>query len=168
MQKKYGEVCIVNLLSQSKKSESKLIQCFETIVRSMHSTSLKYAYYDLNQTSTLDKARGTNFFVENNLGQILESQKFHCLYMDEEKKVRELKERQRGIFRVNCLDCIERTGILQTKISALQLSYSLKHIGINLFEKGNGVSELDFFEDTSDPLASLLKNIWGSNADFLS
>lgn len=45
-----------------------------------------------------------------------------------------MKEKQRGVFRVNCLDCIERTGVMQTKLSALQLSFALRHIGIDLFD----------------------------------
>lgn len=56
---------------------------------------------------------------------------------------------------------------MQTKISALQISYALKHIGINLFENLEA-SELDYFDDTSHPFSYLLKNIWGSNADYLS
>lgn len=56
---------------------------------------------------------------------------------------------------------------MQTKLSALQLVYALKHIGIDIFENIQ-TNTLDYFDDTSQPLSYLFNNIWGSNADFLS
>lgn len=163
----YGDVTIINLLSQGRSSEAKLIQCFECIIKSLTVDKIKYCYYDLNEVSSMNKMASSNFFIENNLREVVENQKFYCLFFDDEINAKEVKSRQKGVFRINCLDCIERSGIMESKLSALQLVYALKHIGINIFDNTQ-TNVLDYFDDTSQPLSYLFNSIWGSNADFLS
>lgn len=40
--------------------------------------------------------------------------------------------KQRGVFRTNCLDCLDRTNIIQTKIAVVQVDMVLSKLGVNL------------------------------------
>lgn len=39
---------------------------------------------------------------------------------------------QKGVFRTNCIDCLDRTGIIQTKLANYILANILNKCGFNL------------------------------------
>ncbi len=49
-----------------------------------------------------------------------------------ETKVNAVINRQRGVMRVNCFDCIDRTSILQSKVGFVKFWEILDHLDISL------------------------------------
>ncbi|OWZ05193.1 Phosphatidylinositide phosphatase SAC1 [Phytophthora megakarya] len=76
-----------------------------------------------------------------------------------------LLSRQRGVFRVNCMDNLDRTNVVmslfarRTVLMSLQL-YPLNTAGI---DKGNGVLDSPY-----NGFEVVFKNAWADNADYVS
>lgn len=73
---------------------------------------------------------------------------------------------QTGIFRVNCLNCIDRTNITQMRIAAISMIFSLRHLQLKDFF--GFTSGLNFLNDVENPFVRLYRNLWADNADYLS
>ncbi|KAL3229054.1 hypothetical protein RNJ44_02141 [Nakaseomyces bracarensis] len=112
---KYGPVHIVNLLS-TKSSEIELSQRYKQHVRNSKKLKVNdeifYTHFDFHKETAQEGFSAVKKVIPLLLDSILESGYFS--YDVREKKV--LSE-QHGIFRVNCLDCLDRTNLVQQTIS---------------------------------------------------
>jgi hypothetical protein len=98
----------------------------------------------------------------------LQRQGLDCTYIDVATQDKTVKSQQKGVFRTNCLDCVERTGQFQCKLSAMVLVEFFRHFKINLLSGWREGGVLDFFNDSSHPLVKLFRCLWADNADFIS
>ena len=78
---------------------------------------------------------------------------------------------QKGIFRTNCLDCLDRTNFFMTKVSAVIFDFMMKHLEVDL----NQVFGQDILSQMDNnnlkqnhPFISHFKNIWADNGDYIS
>lgn len=71
---------------------------------------------------------------------------------------------QMGVFRVNCVDCLDRTNVVQSLISRVALNMQLEAIfGPDLLDAGQSAAPR-FYGESEDRF----KHIWGDNADAVS
>lgn len=75
----------------------------------------------------------------------------------EDNKV--LKE-QEGIVRTNCMDCLDRTNVVQSALGRRALLCQLKDFGILPSEAS--------YEDFGESLIGIFRNVWADNADAIS
>jgi len=73
-------------------------------------------------------------------------------------------QKQKGTFRTNCIDCLDRTNVVQSVIGRKMLHLALIHAKIS----DKNVFQLAPFEKFADPLEELFREIWTKNADALS
>lgn len=66
---------------------------------------------------------------------------------------------QDGVFRTNCVDCLDRTNVVQSMLAKRSLKLILTKLGI--LNVGQTI-------DSAAGLSSLYKNIWADNADLVS
>ena len=66
---------------------------------------------------------------------------------------------QVGIFRTNCMDCLDRTNVVQSLIARVILQKQL--IDMKIIEPGEQVDNFSLLEYT-------FKNVWADNADACS
>lgn len=66
---------------------------------------------------------------------------------------------QDGVFRTNCIDCLDRTNVVQSMLAKRSLKFILTKLGI--LNAGQSI-------DSTAGLSSLYKNIWADNADLVS
>lgn len=71
---------------------------------------------------------------------------------------------QSGVFRVNCVDCLDRTNVVQTMIAYAVLSMQLRAIFSDVFSETSEKGEITLYQDAEDRF----KHIWGDNADAVS
>lgn len=69
---------------------------------------------------------------------------------------KEVLEEQSGVVRTNCMDCLDRTNVVQSLIARKILQMQLYKFGI--IGKENKIVDFDEFE-------FIFKNIWADNAD---
>lgn len=74
------------------------------------------------------------------------------------------QNRQTGVFRVNCVDCLDRTNVVQSIIARVALSKQLS--AIYTADAGVAMSDVTFrlYGDSEDRF----KHVWGDNADAVS
>jgi hypothetical protein len=70
-----------------------------------------------------------------------------------------LQNQQTGIFRTNCVDCLDRTNVVQTLFSKRILEQQLKRYNIIKYNETI---------DSHKQLSNIFKNVWADNADVIS
>ena len=66
-------------------------------------------------------------------------------------------QNQEGVFRVNCVDCLDRTNVVQAAISKVAMVVQLKKLGLV-------VDDVDISNDFN----VYMNNLWASNGDNIS
>lgn len=143
---KYGPVHVVNLLSKEKPGEVEISQRYQNHVsRSSlnrrndgESTTehdlLRETHYDFHaetRATGYEAARGIRRYIQNSLESF-----GYCLteVLEGEPKQDAMRRstvilQQEGVFRTNCLDCLDRTNVMQTVISQMGLESFLSPRG---------------------------------------
>ena len=63
---------------------------------------------------------------------------------------------QNGVIRTNCMDCLDRTNVVQSLIARFILEKQLRVLGV--IGENNKIVDFENFE-------FLFKNVWADNAD---
>lgn len=66
---------------------------------------------------------------------------------------------QTGVFRTNCIDCLDRTNVVQSMLARRSLQQVLEKL--NILSLGQSIQSITAFD-------SLFKNVWADNADLIS
>ncbi|KAI2629029.1 SacI homology domain-containing protein [Xylaria nigripes] len=147
LEKTYGAVHVVNLLSEAKPGEAELTQLFHygikhcPLTRPEQTNSSDHALlrgtdYDFHaETKTAGyeaaseirryighSADGFAYYLAEQTDDLLD---FDNESRDEMRMVVVLQ--QEGVFRTNCLDCLDRTNLIQTLISQMAVEAFLGH-----------------------------------------
>ncbi|KUL87265.1 hypothetical protein ZTR_03389 [Talaromyces verruculosus] len=170
----YGAVHVVNLLSDTKSSELSLSSEFRKHVAKrsdghQNGSSMSFDHYLLRMTD-FDfhaEARGPlGYEVSSQIYEILKraldgfgyaliettSTEKKSSLSSRDREVPRVILQQEGIFRTNCLDCLDRTNLVQTIISLMALEMYLHQRG------GDMVPEIRMRHST----------LWADNGDALS
>ncbi|KAI9272507.1 SacI homology domain-containing protein [Sporodiniella umbellata] len=153
LENRYGHVCNVNLLSQKEgtvSGESLLSNAFNTAVQQLKTKKVRMVNFDLHA-----ECRGGNYDHVSYLMNDIQSNidEYVCFLMDTEDN--QVIYEQRGVFRTNCMDCLDRTNLVQNEISKRLL---LNHLQ-GRFGKNRG---------TIDQLIARHSHLWAENGDGLS
>ncbi|UJR27975.1 hypothetical protein I4U23_009233 [Adineta vaga] len=70
-----------------------------------------------------------------------------------------LQSQQTGVFRTNCVDCLDRTNVVQSLFAKRILEKQLQHYNIIKYRE-----TIDSYKE----LSHIFKNIWADNADVIS
>lgn len=65
--------------------------------------------------------------------------------------------RQKGIIRTNCVDCLDRTNVVQSAVALTVCLAQCRKLGI-----------VEPIEDAPKPLIRLLQLMWADHGDFIS
>ena len=176
LSKAYGDVYILDLLSDEKPAEAQLIKLYEEQVRHSklneapdrqkdvetsehkHLQSLTYDFHSETR-GNYDAARGIRryiidsatafeyFLTEDIEEKVVKDGRKHSVYGQNEVL------KQNGIFRTNCMDCLDRTNVVQTNLSEMLLE-------IFLSQQGESRPTSDFWARHG--------MLWADNGDTLS
>ncbi|CUM65710.1 uncharacterized protein PRCAT00003358001 [Priceomyces carsonii] len=154
---KYDTCHIVNLLSKTKPAEASLLRRYKDLYNNFdQKQDMPFTEFDFhNETKQSGGFAGAAKILpllENTLAQI------GWFSFDVEHD--EVITRQNGVFRVNCLDCLDRTNLVQQVIS----QNVLEHILMNQSTNGSGYRE----RFASDEIITRHNSIWADNGDAIS
>ncbi|KAK5987598.1 Inositol-1,4,5-trisphosphate 5-phosphatase 1 [Cladobotryum mycophilum] len=140
----YGAVHVINLLSESKPSEVELGTMYRTCIRrcplsrpaedgSADHVLLRETHYDFHAETKgpagYEAAREIRRYIENS------SDGFAYFLAESSHDPNEGGDciiallQQEGVFRTNCLDCLDRTNLIQTLVSQMAVEAFLGHKG---------------------------------------
>lgn len=126
----YEKVFIVNLLCLDRKGEDELTYYYEKLVKDSEIKNLKYEYFDVHCASKGQRFERCNYLITEKLDPVIN----YFQYYTENIPLKTVTTVQRGVVRVNCLDNLDRTNLIQSKIAYQVLTSMLDSIGINLKE----------------------------------
>lgn len=168
----YDQITIVNLVEQSGK-EKIIGDKYAEHVMKYDSEKLSYVTFDFHYF-----CRGMKFENVSALIEALASELHDCGFhwRDTSGSIKN----QKGIFRVNCMDCLDRTNVVQTSMGKAVLESQLvKLVGtetfLDCFKKYFYLSVLKCVQGLAPPYSQLpneLKTIfmlvWANNGDVIS
>ncbi|KAK2713729.1 phosphatidylinositol-3-phosphatase SAC1-like [Artemia franciscana] len=148
----YGQQVLLNLANQ-KGPEGRLVNYYKTLVQTYNSDMLKYKAFDFHQECSRVRWDGLSIFIDRNSQDLLS---FGYLHLSSQGLVIRIQE---GTFRTNCIDCLDRTNVVQSMLAHKNLEAVLECLGI--LSEGSDLVNHKNFEYS-------FNNVWADNADFIS
>jgi hypothetical protein len=146
--------------TQSDKTSDEKFHTVEPSGRSQAMDRLHYIYFDFhNETKGLKWHRAELLFDQ--LRDALEKQQyFRGVDMPADLEGRlEVRNHQTSVVRTNCMDCLDRTNVVQSMLARHALNRQLTDVGV--------LARGETF--TSDPAFEVLfRKLWADNADVVS
>lgn len=118
----YKNICIVNLVEQSGKEKIIGDKYAEQIIR-YNNENLMYVTFDFHEYCRGMRFENVSALIEA-LAVELHDYGFH--WRDNNGAIKN----QAGIFRVNCMDCLDRTNVVQTALGKAILESQLVKLGL--------------------------------------
>ncbi|XP_030014003.1 phosphatidylinositol-3-phosphatase SAC1-B [Sphaeramia orbicularis] len=145
----YGKQVILNLINQ-KGSEKPLELAFEKMVTSLNNGMIKYIAFDFHKECSRMRWHRLQILLD----AVSEMQnEFGYFLVDADGKVLSTQE---GTFRSNCMDCLDRTNVIQSLLARRSLQSQLRKMGV--LHAGQQIEDQADFE-------KMYKNAWADNAD---
>ena len=161
----YPLIYFVNLLNQKKSVEAPIISEFEKQIKLIQdNNNLRYTFFDMQNECQKDNYSRIDILM-NNIIPILEIFNFFSKNLG----TNEIYCIQKGTTRTNCLDCLDRTNVIQTRISWLVLQNMFKFLKLDN-ESLNNIfnTKENFFTMGNNQFKENFKNLWAENGDRLS
>ncbi|KAJ3609330.1 hypothetical protein NHX12_023853 [Muraenolepis orangiensis] len=145
----YGKQTLLNLVNQ-KGSEKPLEQAFAKMVSGADKEMLHYVAFDFHKECSRMRWHRLQLLVD----AVAEKQEEYGYFMvnAEGKTVAQ----QSGTFRSNCMDCLDRTNVIQSLLARCSLQSQLQKLGV--LNVGQRVEE-------QAPFEKVYRNAWADNAN---
>lgn len=145
----YKNICIVSLVEQSGKEKIIGDKYAEHIIR-YNCENLMYVTFDFHEYCRGMRFENVSALVEA-LATELHDYGFH--WRDNNGPIKN----QSGIFRVNCMDCLDRTNVVQTAFGKAILESQLVKLGL-----------APPYSQLPHELKTIFMTLWANNGDVIS
>lgn len=180
----YGENYMVNLVNQ-KGRELRVKEAYEQMVKILQSSpnenadgdaqsnekfdviesgkqrskydNLHYIYFDFHNETKGLKWHRAQLLLDQLRPGLEAGQYFHGIDMPSGGV--DVRNRQSAVVRTNCMDCLDRTNVVQSMLGRFTLTRQL--IDLGLLRQGESAQDDQTFEH-------LFRNVWADNADVVS
>lgn len=162
---RYGKVICINLAEQKGK-EGQITQAYKDAVEQLERPNeVQYRSFDFHKECAGMKFENVRKLLDEVKDDVMEE--MDCFwssvttteYQGQQVNQRSTFARQRGAFRVSCLDCLDRTNVVQSAFARHMLLVQLQRLGFDIpSAKGEKDEAFDFaFNDS-----------WANNGDMVS
>ena len=158
----YPLIYFINLLNQKKRGEAPIIANFEKQIKFRKGNkTFRYYYFDMQNQCPRDNYSKIDYLIQN-----IEPAANVFQFYSEDLSTHEILKHQKGTTRTNCLDCLDRTNVVQTRISWLVLQKMLSYLNLNL----QNIFDIEekFFTLTNNKFKENFKDLWAENGDQIS
>ncbi|XP_059365877.1 phosphatidylinositol-3-phosphatase SAC1-A [Carassius carassius] len=145
----YGKQVVLNLVNQ-KGSELPLEQAFAKMASGMENGLIKYIAFDFHKECSKMRWHRLQILVDAVSDM---QEEFGYFMVSSDGKV---TSEQSGTFRSNCMDCLDRTNVIQSLLARRSLQSQLQRMGV--LHVGQKIEEQADFE-------KIYKNAWADNAN---
>ncbi|KAL1536889.1 phosphoinositide phosphatase SAC6-like isoform X1 [Salvia divinorum] len=152
LNKKYGNVLAVNLVNKHG-DEGRLCELFGFAMQHIASENVRYKHFDFHKICGelyIDWLSVLYYQIE-----IFVYKNRYFLLNDKGEKV----EKQIGVVRTNCVDCLDRTNVTQSMIGRKTLESQIRRVG---------VFHIDETIRMHPKLDECFKNMWANHGDEIS
>lgn len=148
----YGRQVILNLVDQ-RGAEGRLEKAFAETVNQISFPSVRYEAFDFH--AECRKMRWDRLSILIDRISFEQDEMGYFLLLRDGT----LSSLQEGVFRTNCIDCLDRTNVVQSMLAHRSLEAVLRKLGILRYEQK--LEDQSVFEN-------LYKSVWADNADCVS
>ena len=115
------------------------------------------------------KRCGNDFSRVNEAILLVAEQKRNLCYFLQDISSGNILNRQMGVFRTNCLDCLDRTNIFQGKLALQSVEQILQFFSVDMKKMflRSAIEEMDSKENLHSFVRSF-KTAWADNGDMIS
>ena len=159
---KYGDVYIVNLIDK-KGNQNELGLAFKTQVELLKNPRIHFTWFDFHHECRNMHWEHLSKLVAQ-VDSLLDQFNFFRCTMDAGGDWGDeiVDERQVGVFRTNCMDCLDRTNVVQSVLARNVLLRQLAAFGLPSKITG------DPFQVLPGPLEQCFRTFWVNNANVIS
>lgn len=152
----YGRNYLVNLVNQSGR-EKPVKSAYENLVHSLNNKNLEYVYFDFHHECSKMRWHRVQVLIDDLLQRGLSDQGWYEAKIGREKSV--VERVQKSIVRTNCMDCLDRTNVVQSQLARWVIQNQLETAGV--LRRGQNWEQDVAFE-------KIFRNMWADNADAVS
>jgi phosphatidylinositol 4-phosphatase len=147
------QVCI-NLINHHG-SEGKLERTFSQVLKTIDNPSIKYETFDFHKQCGADKWDRLSILIN----RLAVDQDQFGYFLATKQSNPTVLQNQRGVFRTNCIDCLDRTNVVQSLLAKRILHIQLIKLLI--------LTENESIELHAN-LNDIFRNVWADNGDTMS
>ncbi|CAB4254746.1 similar to Saccharomyces cerevisiae YKL212W SAC1 Phosphatidylinositol phosphate (PtdInsP) phosphatase involved in hydrolysis of PtdIns[4]P [Maudiozyma barnettii] len=155
----YGRNYLVSLVNQ-KGYELPVKEAYENIVRQLDNPDVLYNYFDFHHECRHMKWHRVKLLIEQLQDAGLKNTDCFHKIVDSQGQTLKIVSEQNSVVRTNCMDCLDRTNVVQSVLAHWVLQRELQTA--NVLKDENDLWESD------KKLLSLFQNLWADNADAVS
>ncbi|GJJ73667.1 phosphatidylinositol 4-phosphatase [Entomortierella parvispora] len=152
----YGPQLVINLINK-KGYEGPMGAAFSKQIAILGDPLIKYHHFDFHQECSKMRWQRVSLLLDY-FRQDLVSQGYFKTEISKDGR-QSTYLMQTSVVRTNCMDCLDRTNVVQSEISKWVLNRQLQDLQI--------LAPNEQFE-SSEQFESLFRNIWADNADIVS
>ncbi|KAJ3374956.1 hypothetical protein GGF31_005678 [Allomyces arbusculus] len=152
----YGDSQVMVNLINKKGYELPLGEEFQRQVNLFNHPNLKYIHFDFHEECKKMRYDRISLLVDQIRPDVDHQKYFAATTSPQGTKIQHV---QRGVVRTNCIDCLDRTNVVQSVLAKHVLVEQLVDLGV--LRSGETVDPSSEFEKT-------FKNMWADNADVVS
>ncbi|KAG0124192.1 putative phosphoinositide phosphatase (Sac1) [Tuber indicum] len=184
--KLYGDNYLINLVNQSGREEE-VKTAYENAVKELVSSPIEskegseqtterfhiiestranklmdhlhYIYFDFHHECRGMKWDRAQALLDNLGDGLYDQGYYHSVEENATTSNSIIKKHQSSVMRTNCMDCLDRTNVVQSMLARWTLNSQLMDIGI--LDKGENTADFENFE-------AMFRNAWADNADVVS
>jgi len=161
----YPLIHFINLLNQTKSGEAPIIAEFEKQIKyNQNNNDIRYTYFDMQNECPKDNYSRIDLLI-NKISPVSEIFNFFSRNLS----TKQVYSVQKGTFRTNCLDSLDRTNVIQMRISWVILENMFKKLNLDNqnFQRLFNNKE-NFFNQDNNEFKEKFKDIWAENGDEIS
>jgi hypothetical protein len=154
---------LVSSPSEGRQADQKTDEKFRTLepqTRQSQYDRLHYVYFDFHNETKGLKWHRAQLLLDQLHDALLKQQYFRGVDMPADTEGRlEVRNQQTSVVRTNCMDCLDRTNVVQSMLARWTLDRML--IDVGMLKHGESFSDDPAFE-------FMFRNLWADNADIVS
>ncbi|KAL2400957.1 Phosphatidylinositol-3-phosphatase SAC1 [Exophiala dermatitidis] len=154
---------LVNSPGESVEADQRTDEKFRDISAEYPQTmmdKLHYIYFDFHNETKGLKWHRAELLLDELIDGLRKGQYFKGVEMPGDPSgALEVRLKQKAVVRTNCMDCLDRTNVVQSMLARWALTQQFQDLGI--LQPGERVSDDRAFE-------FLFRNVWADNADVVS
>jgi len=151
----HGRHVCINLINDTG-HEGAVCNKFSGLMQTLVGNELRYVYFNFHkECARMNWGRLSRLMDTVHADVVTQG----CFVLENRGSVAQIHSFQRGVFRTNCIDCLDRTNVVQNMLARQALDLQLKQM--QLVPPSTGLSDLGSFEKT-------FKALWADNGDTLA
>ncbi|CAG8612241.1 1678_t:CDS:10 [Rhizophagus irregularis] len=147
----YGNQLLVNLVNK-KGYEFPMGESYERTVKQLNDHRIRYYHFDFHHECSKMRWNRIQILLDTIEEELIQQGYF---YADDSRIIKS----QTSVIRTNCMDCLDRTNVVQSNFAKWVLTQQLREVGA--LSSKERIDEIASFMD-------IFRNVWADNADAIS